>query len=233
MKLYLVGVWSLIIKVDARYIKGMLANPDLNPSAAINRWILAILTFHFELIPIPGTSHGPDGMSHQVPQPGDEELESSEDFDNWIDNLYRFMHMINLVAPSSYKKRPIAAFVSEIADICIPVADDTPVPYNKIPCKLAAQLADDQLELVKEWLGDLIRPTDLSDADFATFVRYAMSFFVASDKLWRKDPQGHHKLVALPSTWVALMQAAHDGIRHKGVYATIELISEHFWWPAM
>jgi hypothetical protein len=60
-----------------------------------------------------------------------------------------------------------------------------------------------------------------------------MSFFVASDKLWRKDPQGHHKLVAVPLARVALMRAAHDGIGHKGVYATTELISERFWWPAM
>src|SRR5882762_7134687 len=233
MKLYLIGVRNLIIEVDARYIKGMLANPDLNPSAAVNRWILAILTFHFELIPVPGTSHGPDGLSRRVPQPGDEESESSEDFDDWIDNLYGFMHMINTVAPSSYKERPIAVFISEVADIRIPVAGDTPVPYNEIPRKLAAQLADDRLELVKKWLGDLIRPTDLSDADFATFVRYAMSFFVASDKLWCKDPQGHHKLIAVPSTRVALMRTAHDGIGHKGVYATTELISERFWWPAM
>jgi len=71
MKLYLIGVQNLIIEVDACYIKGMLANPDLNPSAAINRWILSILTFHFKLIPVPGTSHRPDGMSRRVPQPGD------------------------------------------------------------------------------------------------------------------------------------------------------------------
>ena len=58
MKRYLIGVRNLIIEVDARYIKGMLANPDLHPGASINRWILAILTFHFELIPVPGTSHG-------------------------------------------------------------------------------------------------------------------------------------------------------------------------------
>jgi len=48
----------MIIEVDARYIKGMLANPDLNPGASINRWILSILTFHFVLIHVPGTMHG-------------------------------------------------------------------------------------------------------------------------------------------------------------------------------
>ena len=36
LKLYLIGVRNLIIEVDARYIKGMLNNPDLNPGASIN-----------------------------------------------------------------------------------------------------------------------------------------------------------------------------------------------------
>ena len=41
-KLYLIGVWNLIVEVDAKYIKGMLANPDIAPSASINWWILSI-----------------------------------------------------------------------------------------------------------------------------------------------------------------------------------------------
>ena len=63
LKLYLIRVRNLIVEVDVRYIKGMLANPDFDPSASINWWILAILTFHFELIPLLGMMHGPDGLS--------------------------------------------------------------------------------------------------------------------------------------------------------------------------
>ena len=63
LKLYLIGVRNLIIEVDAKYIKGMLSNPDISPSASMNRWILAILMFHFTLVHIPGSYHGPDGLS--------------------------------------------------------------------------------------------------------------------------------------------------------------------------
>ena len=35
-KFFIVGVWNLIVEVDARYIKGMLNNPDTAPSASIN-----------------------------------------------------------------------------------------------------------------------------------------------------------------------------------------------------
>ena len=62
-KLHLIGVWNLIVEVNAKYIKGMLANPDIAPSASINRWILSILMFHFTLVYVLGTHHGPDGLS--------------------------------------------------------------------------------------------------------------------------------------------------------------------------
>ena len=35
-KLYLIRVRNLIVEVNAKYIKGMLANPDIAPSASIN-----------------------------------------------------------------------------------------------------------------------------------------------------------------------------------------------------
>jgi hypothetical protein len=63
LKLYLIGCRNLIIEVDAQYIKGMLANPDIAPSASINRWIISILVFHFTLVHVPGSFHGPDGLS--------------------------------------------------------------------------------------------------------------------------------------------------------------------------
>jgi RNase H-like domain found in reverse transcriptase len=36
LKLYLIGVRNLVVEVDAKYIKGMLQNPDIAPSASIN-----------------------------------------------------------------------------------------------------------------------------------------------------------------------------------------------------
>jgi hypothetical protein len=107
-KMFLVGVRNLIVKVDARYIKGMLNNPDIAPLASMNQWIVSILTFHFELQHVPGKSHGPDGLSQRPPQPDDDSDdnecdEETEEFKDWIDNLYSFVHMINnpIHAPKS------------------------------------------------------------------------------------------------------------------------------------
>lgn len=63
LKLYLIGLHNLVVEVDAKYIKGMLSNPDIAPMASINRWIISILTFHFILVYVPGAFHGPDGLS--------------------------------------------------------------------------------------------------------------------------------------------------------------------------
>ncbi|KAG9219834.1 hypothetical protein CCMSSC00406_0009390 [Pleurotus cornucopiae] len=63
-KLWLVGVKKLVVEVDAKYIKGMINNPDIHPNATINRWIAGILLFDFELRHVPGKSHAPaDGLS--------------------------------------------------------------------------------------------------------------------------------------------------------------------------
>jgi hypothetical protein len=232
MKRYLIGVRNLIVEVDARYIKGMLANPDLHPGASINRWILAILTFHFELIPVPGTNHGPDGLSRRVPQPGDVP-DPPNDIDDWIDELYGFMHMINPIPPHRPQQSNIVMFVSEVADITLPADEGASISYADVPRTVAAQLADDRLVLVRAWLDNLRRPPDFSDSEYATFVRYCMSFFVHSNKLWRKDSQGRHKLVATPSSRMTVLRAAHDDVAHKGFYATNSLISLRFWWPHM
>jgi len=63
-RLYIIGVLRLQVEVDAKYVKGMLNNPDIQPNATINRWIAAILLFDFELIHVPGTQHtSVDGLS--------------------------------------------------------------------------------------------------------------------------------------------------------------------------
>jgi hypothetical protein len=98
LHLYLIRVQNLVVEVDARYIKGMLSNPDISPSASINWWIVAILTFHFDLVHVPGMHHGPDGLSRRPRQDGDDEgRDDEEDFTDWIDQLHRFLHQINVV----------------------------------------------------------------------------------------------------------------------------------------
>jgi hypothetical protein len=231
-KIYLIGVRNLVIEVDASYIKGMLANPNLNPRSSINRWILSILTFHFTLIHVPGSMHGPDGMSRRPWQPGDKP-EPEDDFDDWIDNLYGFMHMINDEAITTRPLSRISTYASDAIDITLPSDENDSLTYTDVPRSIKAESDDKRLQLVRDWLSTLVRPSDLSDSDFAAFVRYAMAFFLQGNKIWRKDIHGRHKLIAERDKRLAIIRAAHDDVAHKGFYATNALISLRFWWPHM
>jgi len=58
--------------MPSMYIKGMINNPDLQPNATINQWIVGILLFNFHLVHIPATHHtGADGLSRCPPSEND------------------------------------------------------------------------------------------------------------------------------------------------------------------
>ena len=84
-RLYIIGAKKLQVEVDAKYIKGMLNEPDLQPNAAINRWIQGILTFDFELVHVPADRHkGPDALSRRPLAEGEI---AEEDDDSWLDSI--------------------------------------------------------------------------------------------------------------------------------------------------
>lgn len=72
---WLIGLRKLIVETDAKYIKGMLANPEMGPNATINRWIENVLAFHFELQHVPGKTFAADGLSRRPRAPDDPEQE--------------------------------------------------------------------------------------------------------------------------------------------------------------
>src|SRR6202522_4598074 len=150
LKLYLIGIRNLIVEVDAKYIKGMLTNPDVAPSASINRWILSILMFHFTLVHVPGTHHGPDGLSRRRPQPGDEE-EPEDDFEDWIDQVNGFMHFLNPTRTDTITDSPpVAIYVNEVhEETPEPEAQPEAASYDIVPRSEKAQKSDERLGVVQ------------------------------------------------------------------------------------
>jgi hypothetical protein len=149
-----------------RYIKGMLSNPDISPSASINRWIVAILTFHFDLVHIPGTHHGPDRLSRQPRQVGDEEdQDDKEDFMDWIDQLHGFLHQINVVdirppTPSDSLPLPfprISTLVqaTDLSEEGTSTTNANIDDYTLAPQSGQAKINNSHLLKVFQWLQDL------------------------------------------------------------------------------
>ena len=86
-RLHLVGLPRFTVEVDAKYIKGMLNNPDIQPNATINRWIMGIMLFDFDLVHAPAKDHkGPDGLSRRRKTGGDIEEEEGA-AEDWVDEL--------------------------------------------------------------------------------------------------------------------------------------------------
>ena len=188
--------------------------------------------FHFTLVHVPSTHHRPDGLSRQCPQPGDKP-EPKDDFEDWIDNVNGFMHIINSIVPRTntvMDSLPVVMYINE------PVLEDTPEPeeqmekqldqYNLVPCSKKTQKADDRLELVQSWLETLHQLDGMLDPEYKMFMWYCTEFFIYSGKLWRKDPKGQHKMVIAKERRMFLITLAHNNIGHHRFYATNALLSE-------
>ena len=245
LKNLLIGVRNMVVEVDAAYIKGMLKNPDVSPSASMNRWILAILMFHFTLVHVPGSHHGPDGLSRRRPQPDDQD-DPEDDFEDWIDQVNGFMHFINptpsraMLEHGTVTAPPVACYVIGPRRDTSEEPEDGAEPsltYSAVPRSDLAKATDAKLGLVKtwhqtlEWPGD---PTAITNGEYKSFMRYATEFFVSEEgKLWKKDAKGNHKVVVSEERRMFLITSAHDDVGHHGFYATNALLSERYWWPLM
>ena len=119
--------------------------------------------------------HGPDGLSQRPPQPSDKVDPDADD--DWIDELYEFMHMINSSRPQPWLPILVAMFAAEVADIELPTKETSPASYADVPRILQAEAEDKWVAKVRLWLDSLVRPSDISDSDYVSFIRYAMKFF--------------------------------------------------------
>ncbi|KAJ8594372.1 hypothetical protein M405DRAFT_720453, partial [Rhizopogon salebrosus TDB-379] len=84
VRVWIFSITNLTVEVDAKYVKGMINNPDLQPNATINRWIAGILLFQFKLVHVSADKHtGADGLSRRPPSSQDPpEADNHED---WLD----------------------------------------------------------------------------------------------------------------------------------------------------
>lgn len=224
---FLVNVPKLIVEVDAKYIKGMINNPDLQPNATINRWIAGILLFDFELVHVPAAKHqGPDGLSRRRKAPQDGE-DSDSDQEEWLDQSYSFLlsnaeclAMSDSALYAQDSLREEAHLTDSTTEEDFPVSDTT-------------ALRNKRLELVQSFLQRPIQPDGQSDADFTAFVKYASNFFLKGGRLWRKRSDGRHQLVPASSKRLGLIKQIHDNLGHKGVYSVRIRALDHFWWPSL
>ena len=107
---WLFGVRNLVVETDAKYLKGMLANPDMMPNATINRWIDEISMYQFVLRHKAGATFGPDGLSRRPIQEGDPPFEPCSDDEEIENEIPEF----EVADPSEDQPLDIHEFVDQI-----------------------------------------------------------------------------------------------------------------------
>ena len=256
VKTYIVGIKNLVVEVDAKYIKGMINNPDIQPNATINRWIAGILLFDFKLRHVAAKDHtSADGLSRRRDSPDDPKEDNNSE--EWIDNAYAFsievlndsLKLFNL--DSSQKKTAGETFSINMVSVGSYLQkESTSVSYPsqaqftqtktqlvpeipKIPRSDKAVQDDRRLRMIEAFLKDPTASVLKPKIDQKKFIKSATRFFVLNNKLWRKDRQGRHKLVIWPEKRLQLIQQAHDDLGHKGVFTVRQRLGERFWWPHM
>jgi hypothetical protein len=227
-KVWLIGLKHFTVEVNAKYIRGMLNNPDIQPNAAVNHWIMGISLFDFTLRHVPGDKHVvPDGLSrrHSAPEDKQNLEETSEDVEEWIDEIlecgiWTAKEFDNEQSPSHN------AFVYKAENIAHR-------PDPDIPSMETSLHLNNELHAIQNYLETFTFPPNIPSTSHHRLCKHALQFFIQGHQLWRKEPNGHHQLILFNSDRLRMMQEAHDLLGHKGFYSTRCTISDHFWWPSL
>jgi hypothetical protein len=184
-KVWLIGLKSFTMEVDAKYIKGMLCNPDIHPNAAVNRWIVGISFFNFMLNHVPGLKHaGLDRLSHRPGTPEDEEdqEEMSEEVDEWVDEI--------LGCGIWVVKELDEEWPSWTSTLVLTAADTTHTSDIDIPSTETFICLDNELHAIRTYLDTFSFPSSTPSKDYSCLTKCSFQFFIQGNCLWRKDSAG-------------------------------------------
>ena len=203
-RLHIVGVKKLIVEVDAKYIKGMLKEPDLQPNAAMNRWIQGILTFDFKLTHVPADKFkGPDALSRR-PMAPDEQI--IEDDDEWLDQMGLYLSAKPTTANHFLSPRVYANRTEQ----------------------------EQTLHNILRYLITQEMPVIESLQARRRFISNANKYKIKHNTMIKLTPTGHPLNVVLKDSEKAtILKQAHDDCGHRGVRVIFSMLKIRFFWPHM
>ena len=231
LRLHLIGVRNLVVEMDAVLIHGMLNNPDVQPNAILNRWIVAILLFDFKLVHVPADKHqGPDGLSRCEHVEGEDDEE--DDPEEWIDKTLG----LSIWTSSTSAKLTLLIGNASVSVLSsgIDHSDSTHAdPPIEFPSSDKSCDAEAEMMKIQHYLGTLRKPLDIAGESWEKFLRKTKHYYLLDGRLWRHNPTGRDQLfISLPHR-LAIVSAVHDDLGHKGIYSTRRTLLDRFWWPLL
>ncbi|SJL17472.1 uncharacterized protein ARMOST_21023 [Armillaria ostoyae] len=219
---YIIGLENLHVEVDAKYIKGMISAPDMQPNAAMNRWIQGILLFDFTLIHIPGTKfRGPDALSRR--DLGENETPPLEEYDDsWLDDMSLLAYL-----PDQRTVQQIDTFIQQITA-------GSPARVL-LGCMECTKMQEDMLREIKELHEDRSLPVKVTAAAEKKFYKKASQYYVTPDgRMFKRNKEKSPLLVVLdPDIRNRILTEAHDQLGHKGEQAVYDVLRIRTFWPGM
>ena len=156
----------------------MINNPDIQPNASMNRWIVAILLFNFKLRHVPGSKHAsPDGISRHRRSPDDNKIdETPQEIDERLDDVVSCgIWIADTVQQEGH------CLVSKVVKGRAEAIDDNKTP--EIPTKQETLDKFTRSQEIHTFLETLQPPKDLSQSQLTSFLRQASRYFVTGGKL--------------------------------------------------
>jgi hypothetical protein len=217
---HIVSITNLVVEMDAQFICGMLNNPDVQPNAAMNRWIAAIKLFNFELVHMPAEKHtGPDSLSRREPIPGEDDEDGNPE--EWIDEVLTLGIWADTWQHTQHSTTSI--FETEVGGV---PPESLTAPQNNTAA-LDAEL-EKILKLLTTSTLNSTTPTEKKQ-----ITKKSRKFCTQNGRLWRQQAQGRNQLVLPLPRRHATIREAHDGLSHKGFYSMFQMLFDQFWWPTM
>lgn len=220
-RLYLVGVRNLIVEVDAQSIKGMINSPDLQPNAAMNRWVQGIMLFDFTLKHVPGKTHlAADALSRRSLGEGEAVEEVDEE---WLDNIALFV--TPAVTPEGHFAEPRLEEIGR---------RQKRNPSEELPSLTFANTVklDQDLDNIFRFLTELEAPPNDSTQGQKRFLERCGRYFVKAGKMWKRRQNGRPLLVIRDrERRSAILTESHENMGHRGEQAVFETVRERYYWP--
>ena len=123
------------------------------------------------------------------------------DFNDWVDQVYGFIHFLNPLQQPVSSPDLYATFMSEAINDDSILKDPTAtilLSYDSFPLSEKSCEVDECLTHVYNWFATLCQPASLTEKVYTAFIQDALHFFLKDSHLWRRDPKGYHKVIIKP-----------------------------------
>ena len=165
-----------------------------------------------------------DGLSWQLSSKNNPV--EKDDFKDWIDNAYLFvislMNMCTSLAVGTADHHRHTTHGSEMPlctlSVLISTTLDTLQTDPTIPHSHKAIAKESCIDHIHNFLNTHICLTDLSNADYKSFINAATRSFILNNALYHREPHGCHQLVIPIAHCYGLIWEAHDSLGYKGVF---------------